>query len=180
MKKGFNCRQVVCRQTNCSRCSISFHAWIDLSKFWPALWGGASLGCSWSVTKSVSKQKAKSCLEIYFPKFRRFVTDTVNFNLDFHSSNSVGCTQSGWFCAKTKRNVDVWDYLPYLAEFSYLTPKEWTGGRTLTSYPNVLVSIGFHFRLGIGLRCMRALRVGTLSFENITYTALGRTHLFPK
>ena len=40
--------------------AASFHAWIHLSKFWPVGEGGLGrLGCSWSVTKSVTKQKAK-------------------------------------------------------------------------------------------------------------------------
>ena len=57
-------------------------------------------------------------LEIYF---RRFCgrPNTRNFNLDFYLSSCVGCPSKGFFCAKTKQNVHVWDSIPYPTEFFY-------------------------------------------------------------
>ena len=55
-KKGFSCRQVGCRRTNVFW--ISLPGWIQLSNCWPGV-VGETLGCFWSVTKSVTKEKAK-------------------------------------------------------------------------------------------------------------------------
>ena len=50
-------------------------------------------------------------------------SNTRNCNLDFCLSNPVGCPKNGYFCAKTKLNVHVWDSLPYPTEFFNPTPR---------------------------------------------------------
>ena len=68
-----------------SRCCISFHAWIQwiyLTRLFLVF------ECDYErVTKQKKKKKA---LEIYFRNFY-LKPSTRNFNLDFNSSNSVGC-----------------------------------------------------------------------------------------
>ena len=66
-------------------------------------------------------------IEMYFRKFCRKLK-ARNFDLDFYSSISVELVAPKMlnFAPKTKRNVHVWDSLPYPTKS---TPSECKGGR---------------------------------------------------
>ena len=62
-------------------------------------------------------QARSEALEIYFRKYCR-MSNTRNFILDFLLNQFCLLPLNGYFCAKTKRNVNVWGSLPYPTEFS--------------------------------------------------------------
>ena len=111
--------------------------------------GGGRLGCSWSVTKSMTRHKA-------IKSFRK--SDTRNFLLE----------QIHWLPLKwliLHRNaMYVWDSLPYPTEIFYPYSQSlyrWSFGHTPMTWSNFLASIGFHFlsltMMAIGLHCARML-----------------------
>ena len=68
------------------------------------------------MNKSVTKQKSKA-LEIYFWKFCRSRTQETSIYI-FTQPTPLAAPNMVKFCANTKRNVNVWDSLPYPTEFS--------------------------------------------------------------
>ena len=68
------------------------------------------------MNKSVTKQKSKT-LETYFWKFWRSRIQETSIKI-FTQPNPLVAPNMVKFRAKMKRNVNVWDSLPYPTEFS--------------------------------------------------------------
>ena len=122
------------------RCCISFQAWLHLS---PSR-GRSRLRCSWSVTKNVTRRKAKQSLIK-----KKFLN--TRFLARFPAQKNAGCTNASHDFSPRKYNVLLpqtgWLLTPFLP------PKESTDGwRTLTSEQKFLGWIDYQIFLGMELR----------------------------
>ena len=126
---------------------ISFHSWIHLAKFWPS-GGEGRLSCSWSVTKSVIKQKSKA-LKSFYGKFCR-QSSTRNINLDF-SLEQLRWLPLKWLILRQNETQGTRLGFPSPPYWVFFTPTLWvcTGVRRSVLYADVRTKFSWIHRFSI-------------------------------